>query len=249
MKKLVRSALLFVSVLAFDLAPASAQYVMRVPVAPPPMQVEVTPAPRSVREVWIPGHWTWRPAQRRHVWMPGHFAVRPAINRVWQPAQWVQEGTYWVFRPGRWVMAPVVGGPVPPPPVMRVAPPPPQPVYPPPRPAYPETQPRGPVYVQPMGQPAYPPGPQYDYDPALAEGQPMDAQLAPPVPQAEAIPVAPSVEHIWIPGHWQWQPNVGRHVWAQGHYVLRRTGMVWQPAQWHRRGPRWHYIPGHWRRF
>jgi hypothetical protein len=61
------------------------------------------------------------------------------------------------------------------------------------------------------------------------------------------IPVAPSPQHVWIAGHWRWDPMVRRHVWLAGRYDLGRPGMRWMPAHWVQRGWRWRYVPGHWR--
>ena len=222
MRRLFRGPVLALALSASAIVPslAEAQYPIRINVAPPPPQVEVVPVAPSPRHAWIPGHWQWRAGFRRHVWVPGHFVVRPAINRVWVPAQWVNERGYWVFRPGRWVVGPAA-------PVM---------VQPVPRPVYAQPQP---VYAQPQ------PG----YDPGFPQDQPVDVDVAPPPPQVEVVPVAPSASHVWLPGHWNWHPMHRRHVWVPGHYAIRQHGAVWQPAQWVRFGPRWRYVPGHWRRY
>jgi hypothetical protein len=251
MHRLFSGSVLALVLATATLAPrsAGAQFPIRINVAPPAPQVEVVPVTPSPRHVWIPGHWQWRPPIRRHVWVPGHFAVRPAINRVWIPAQWVNEGGFWVFRPGRWGMAPaapVMVQPVPPQPVYAQ----PQPVYAQPQPVYAQPQPvyaqPQPVYAQP--QPVYA-QPQPGYDPGVPADQMIEIDAAPPPPQVEVVPVAPSASHVWIPGHWNWHPGHRRHVWVQGHYAMRQHGAVWQPAQWVRFGPRWRYVPGHWRRY
>jgi hypothetical protein len=66
---------------------------------------------------------------------------------------------------------------------------------------------------------------------------------APPPAQAEVVPVAPSVDHVWIRGHWHW--DGAAWVWRPGHYEIRR-GFAWVPAHYEQRGPNWIYIEGHW---
>ncbi len=70
--------------------------------------------------------------------------------------------------------------------------------------------------------------------PAAANAQaPVEVirvQVAPPAPQVEVIPVAPSAQHVWISGHWRW--DGARYVWNGGHWDLRRDGYVWSPAHW-----------------
>jgi len=62
----------------------------------------------------------------------------------------------------------------------------------------------------------------------------------------EVVPMAPSVHHEWVGGHWNW--NGVRWVWMPGHFITRRHGMMWQRPAWVRHGAGWHLIPGHWRR-
>ncbi len=66
---------------------------------------------------------------------------------------------------------------------------------------------------------------------------------APPAPQVEVVPVAPSVDHVWIRGHWHW--NGAAWIWRGGHYELRR-GFAWVPASYVQRGGGVVYIEGHW---
>ena len=216
MRRMFCGTLLALTLAVSALVPnlAEAQVPIRITVAPPAPQVEVVPVSPSPRHVWIPGHWQWRPGFRRHVWVPGHFAVRPAINRVWVPAQWVNEGGYWVFRAGHWAPSgPVMVRPVPQPvyaqpqPVYVQPQPQPQPVYAQPQPVYAQPQPvyaqpqPQPVYAQPQPQPVYA-QPQPGYDPGPGGDQLVEVEVAPPPPQVEVVPVAPSAGHVWIPGHW-----------------------------------------------
>jgi hypothetical protein len=74
----------------------------------------------------------------------------------------------------------------------------------------------------------------------------VQVQTAPPAEQVEVVPVAPSVNHVWIRGNWHWS-GVG-WVWRPGHYQVRRVGYRWVPAHYARRGPYTVYVAGHWAR-
>jgi hypothetical protein len=74
----------------------------------------------------------------------------------------------------------------------------------------------------------------------------VTVQAAPPAAQVEVIPVAPSVNHVWIQGNWHW--NGGRWVWIRGHYAVRRAGYRWVPAHYAQRGGAYIYVGGHWAR-
>ena len=68
----------------------------------------------------------------------------------------------------------------------------------------------------------------------------------PPVTLVEAIPVAPSPNHVWIGGYWAW--HGGMHVWVPGHYALRPDpNVMWVPGHWERRPHGWIWIEGYWR--
>ncbi|HEX2530867.1 MAG TPA: hypothetical protein VHK70_05295 [Burkholderiaceae bacterium] len=71
--------------------------------------------------------------------------------------------------------------------------------------------------------------------------------VAPPAPQEEAIPVAPSPTHVWISGYWRW--GRGRHVWTPGHWAGARTGYFWAPGHWVRRRSGWVFSGGFWQRY
>jgi hypothetical protein len=72
--------------------------VVDIEVAPPPLQVEVVPAPRA-GYAWAPGFWHWENGQ--HVWIAGRWIKeRPGYTYV--PATWVQVGPRWHFVKGHW---------------------------------------------------------------------------------------------------------------------------------------------------
>ena len=91
--------------------------------------------------------------------------------------------------------------------------------------------------VQPYGQP-------YGYGPA---GDVAVADVAPPAPYYETVPVVPYAGAVWIGGYWGW--SGGRHVWIGGHYEHGRPGYTWQAHHWeHGNDGRWHLHDGHWAR-
>jgi hypothetical protein len=77
-------------------------------------------------------------------------------------------------------------------------------------------------------------------------GQVIVADVAPPAPYYEAVPVAPYPGAVWINGYWGW--HGGRHAWVGGHYERARSGHTWQPHRWTQRDGRWHLQEGHWAR-
>lgn len=252
MHKVFVTSLFVASAALFPMAesPAQAQAVIRVDVAPPAPRVEVIPAAPSPRHVWMPGYWNWDGRVRQHVWIGGRYDfARPQMT--WVPARWVQK---WEYLPGHWARqpaGPVVGvapvQPYPPQPVVVAQPV--QPAYPPQPVAQPyPPQPVQPYPPQPVAQP-YPPQPvvQPVAQPAYGPNDEYEIEVAPPPPQQEVIPVAPSPQHVWIAGYWRWDPMARRHAWMAGRYDLGRPGRAWVPAHWVQRGWRWRYMPGHWR--
>jgi hypothetical protein len=71
------------------------------------------------------------------------------------------------------------------------------------------------------------------------------ANVAPPTPYMETIPVAPFAGAIWIGGFWDW--SSGRHVWRPGHYERPRPGFSYRQPSWtHGSDGRWMLHRGGW---
>ncbi|MDQ6685887.1 MAG: hypothetical protein M3Z16_12270 [Pseudomonadota bacterium] len=81
----------------------------------------------------------------------------------------------------------------------------------------------------------------YAYAPS---GAVIVADVAPPAPYAEVVPVAPFVDAVWIGGYWGW--HGGRHVWVPGRYEHSRPGHAWQAHRWAQHDGRWHLEGGGW---
>ena len=69
-------------------------------------------------------------------------------------------------------------------------------------------------------------------------------RTAPPADRAEVMTAAPSAEHFWVRGHWQW--NGHEYVWAGGRWEVRRGGAVYQPGHWRDSGRGWVWVEGRW---
>jgi hypothetical protein len=76
-------------------APASESYPKD---APPPNQIEATPAPQ-LGNVWVAGHWEWDGKAywwRRGAWREQRSGVH------WVADRWEQVGDEWHRTPGHW---------------------------------------------------------------------------------------------------------------------------------------------------
>ncbi len=79
--------------------------------------------------------------------------------------------------------------------------------------------------------------------------RPVVVKSPPPSPplRVEIMPVAPSVAHVWVAGHWAWHRE--RYVWIPGHWeVPAAPGYVWVPGGWTPgAGGGYVWVDGHWR--
>ena len=68
----------------------------------------------------------------------------------------------------------------------------------------------------------------------------------PPAPQVETIGVAPSGEHVWVPGHWSREGD--RWVWMSGRWEMRPTPTaVYVPGHWEAQGSGYVWREGYWK--
>lgn len=72
------------------------------------------------------------------------------------------------------------------------------------------------------------------------------AEPPPPV-QEEVIGEPPYPGAVHITGYWGWEGR--RHVWHRGYWSQPRPGYAWHPHRWERRGNRYYFSRGGWRRF
>ncbi len=77
-------------------------------------------------------------------------------------------------------------------------------------------------------------------------GQPIAvADVPPPAPYGEVVPVIPFAGAIWLGGYWGW--GGGRHHWVAGRWDRPRPGYYWQPHRWQPISGRWQLSGGGWR--
>jgi hypothetical protein len=68
----------------------------------------------------------------------------------------------------------------------------------------------------------------------------------PPAAQVETIGVAPSPDHVWMPGHWTRDGN--RWVWMSGRWEVRpNPASIYVPGHWEKRGDGYIWREGYWR--
>jgi hypothetical protein len=67
--------------------------------APPPIIVELRPAPPSVLHIWIDGYWNWN---GRYVWERGRWSVPPHEHAVWVAPRYESHEQGYRYAPGHW---------------------------------------------------------------------------------------------------------------------------------------------------
>lgn len=72
---------------------------VRHPVPPPP-RAEVVVVKHRPGQVWVAGHYAWRPAQKRYVWVSGKWVRPPRGKAVWVAPRY--EHRRGVFVAGYW---------------------------------------------------------------------------------------------------------------------------------------------------
>ncbi len=84
-------------------------------------------------------------------------------------------------------------------------------------------------------------GPPAAADPTYVQAPPP----APPPPPPEAVPAAPSPEHVWVPGYHRW--NGRAYDWQAGHYERRpRPNAQYVTGHWEQRDRGHVWVEGHW---
>src|SRR5579884_3990485 len=74
------------------------------------------------------------------------------------------------------------------------------------------------------------------------------APTQPPPPQPAAlVPTVPSPGFVWIPGHYNWDPDRHTYVWLVGQYVQRpRENAHWVDGRWQLQPDGLVWVDGHW---
>lgn len=81
-------------------APAHAQVVISVGIAPPVLPVYTQPICPGDGYIWTPGYWAWGPDG--YYWVPGVWVQPPRIGYLWTPAWWGWEDGHYLFHAGYW---------------------------------------------------------------------------------------------------------------------------------------------------
>jgi hypothetical protein len=95
----IRSLLFALMILAIPVA-SSAQIILSIGIAPPPLPVYEQPVCPSAGYMWTPGYWAY--AQEGYFWVPGTWAMAPEPGLLWTPGYWGWGGSAFVFNEGYW---------------------------------------------------------------------------------------------------------------------------------------------------
>jgi PLD-like domain/WXXGXW repeat (2 copies) len=94
-------SLAFVLVLALS-AFSSAEVVISVSFAPPPLPVYEQPVCPGEGYIWIPGYWDYDSDFDDYYWVPGTWVLAPEPGLLWTPPYWAWNGADFVFYNGYW---------------------------------------------------------------------------------------------------------------------------------------------------
>lgn len=85
----------------------------------------------------------------------------------------------------------------------------------------------------------------------LFSGTNLMAQIVvkkrPKRPQIKVVkPKRPGKNHIWVDGHWVWNPRSKNYVWKRGHWVPKRKKHRYVAGHWEKVPGGWKWLPGTW---
>lgn len=80
---------------------------------------------------------------------------------------------------------------------------------------------------------------------AYTAPEPVIVGEAPPPARVEVPTPQPTVDGVWLEGHWEWR--AGRYLWVEGRWERTRHGYAWVAPRYVRNGNGWLYVRGHWR--
>jgi hypothetical protein len=95
----IRSLLFALMILALPVA-SSAQIILSIGFAPPPLPVYEQPVCPSAGYIWTPGYWAY--AQEGYFWVPGTWVMAPEPGLLWTPGYWGWGDNAFVFNEGYW---------------------------------------------------------------------------------------------------------------------------------------------------
>jgi YXWGXW repeat-containing protein len=83
-------------------AASSAQVLVSVSFAPPPLPVYEQPLCPEEGYIWIPGFWAYDEDFDDYYWVPGTWVMAPEPGLLWTPPYWAWNGSAFVFYDGYW---------------------------------------------------------------------------------------------------------------------------------------------------
>lgn len=229
------------------------QVTLQIPPKPPP-RAEQPPPAEAPGAVWVPGYWTWSPANGRWEWTYGYWGApaqtpplrqenpgaAPTPGCTWASGYWT-----WVSTPGKWEWHPGHWN----------APPPKQEN--PGTPQVPEQPWIAGYWVEVSGHFEWVPGhwgkpnPRAETPPASpssgarwvagawlyvngkwvwSPGYWEISGRPPPAPRQETPPPSPGPGAVWLGGFWRWSAEKNDYVWIAGHWETPPgAGYVWVP--------------------
>jgi hypothetical protein len=95
----VRSLLFALLILAMPVV-SSAQIILSIGIAPPPLPVYEQPLCPGDGYIWTPGYWAY--AQDGYFWVPGTWVLAPEPGLLWTPGYWGWGDGAFVFNEGYW---------------------------------------------------------------------------------------------------------------------------------------------------
>src|SRR5277367_5132105 len=95
----IRSLLIAPLMLAIPVV-SSAQIILSIGIAPPPLPVYEQPICPSEGYIWTPGYWAY--AQEGYFWVPGTWVMAPEPGLLWTPGYWGWGESAFVFNEGYW---------------------------------------------------------------------------------------------------------------------------------------------------
>lgn len=95
----IRSLLLALMILAVPVA-SSAQIILSIGFAPPPLPVYEQPLCPAAGYMWTPGYWAY--AQEGYFWVPGTWEMAPEPGLLWTPGYWGWGENAFAFHEGYW---------------------------------------------------------------------------------------------------------------------------------------------------
>jgi hypothetical protein len=95
----IRSFLFALMILALPVA-SSAQIILSIGFAPPPIPVYEQPVCPDAGYMWTPGYWAY--AQEGYFWVPGTWEMAPEPGLLWTPGYWGWGGSEFTFNEGYW---------------------------------------------------------------------------------------------------------------------------------------------------